>query len=277
MGTILDEIVAHKRKEVAAARQRVPLETVQRRAEAAPSPRDFRSAVTGPSPCGIHLIAEIKRRSPSAGLIRDDFDPAAIARVYASAGASAISVLTDERYFDGRLEYVAQVRSAVALPVLRKDFVVDAYQVWEARAAGADAILLIAEVLEIKDIVEYARLAGALGMSVLIEAYNAELLSAVVAALGRPLPPHVLLGINNRDLTVQRTDIATTARLAALLEDTSALVSESGIKTRADVEFVRQAGAQAILVGETIMAADDMAAKIAELLGRGGRAEPSRV
>lgn len=139
MGNILDKIVADKRIEVQQTKQHAPLADLQARARATDPPRNFRHAVTTPTPAGIHLIAEIKRRSPSAGLIREDFDPTAIARVYHHAGASAISVLTDGKYFDGKLDYIAQVRSAVPLPVLRKDFMVDEYQIWEARAAGADA------------------------------------------------------------------------------------------------------------------------------------------
>lgn len=267
MENILDRIVADKRAELERTIRQTPLEELRRRAARMEQPRDFVAAVTRPTSPGIHLIAEIKRRSPSAGVIRADFDPAAIARVYHAAGASAISVLTDERYFDGRLEYVRQVRAAVPLPILRKDFVIDAYQVWEARAAGADAVLLIAEVLDETRISAYARLAGDLGMAALVEAYRAERLESVVAALGAPLPANVLLGVNNRDLTVQRTDLATTGRLAGRLPDTSRLVSESGIRTRADVLLVQQAGARAVLVGEAIMSAPDMAGKIRELLG----------
>lgn len=267
MSNILDRIVADKRIEVDEAVTREPLEAIQRRAMDADPPRDFRAAVTTPSDRGIHLIAEIKRRSPSAGLIREDLDPAAIARVYHGAGASAISVLTDERYFDGRLEYIRQVRAAVPLPVLRKDFVVDPYQVWQARAADADAILLIAEVLDPKQVAEMAALAQQLMMTALVEAYHADNLRKVLAALGQPLPGNVLIGINNRDLTAQKTDIATTAKLAALLDDKSVLVSESGIHTREDVVTIQRAGARAMLVGETIMAADDMAAKIRQLYG----------
>ncbi|MCB9850077.1 MAG: indole-3-glycerol phosphate synthase TrpC [Phycisphaerales bacterium] len=267
VGNILDRIVADKREEVAAAKVAVPLDDVRRRAHDADAPRDFFAALAAPAPAGIHLIAEIKRRSPSAGLIRADFDPVAIARTYASAGASAISVLTDAKYFDGQLGYIAEVRDAVSLPVLRKDFVVDAYQIWEARAAGADAVLLIAEVLGAKGVAELTPVITNLGMTALIEAYDPDLFRSVVDTLGEPLPQRVLLGINNRDLTVQRTDLATTERLAKLLADTSRLVTESGIHTRADVERVQAAGAQAMLVGESIMCAPDMAARIRELLG----------
>jgi indole-3-glycerol phosphate synthase len=266
-GNILTEIVTHKRREVAETMARVPLADVQRRAPQAQPPRDFRRAVTCASPAGMHVIAEIKRRSPSAGLIRSDFDPVAIARTYVAGGASALSVLTDEKFFDGRLEYLSAVRAAVHLPVLRKDFVIDAYQVWEARAAGADAVLLITEVLGVELAVEYAALIGQLGMTALIEAYAPDLLAGVVGTWPRGVPRHVLIGINNRDLAAQRTDLATTERLAALVPDASMLVSESGIRTRDDVLRVQRAGARAVLVGETLMAAEDPAAALRMLLG----------
>ena len=267
MGNILERIVADKRKEVAAAMQAVPLTAVRAWAEAADAPRDFFAAVTAPAPAGIHLIAEIKRKSPSAGLIRPDFDPVAIARDYHAAGASAISVLTDAKYFDGALDYIAAVRTEVPVPVLRKDFVVDAYQIWEARAAGADAVLLILEVLGPTGVTELLPIADQLGMTALVEAHQPELLTALLEMLGEDLPPRLLLGINNRDLTVQQTDLRTTERLARLLPDTTRLVTESGIHTRADVAYVRSLGAAAMLVGETIMSAPDIRAKIADLLG----------
>ena len=267
MGNILDQIVADKRNEVIETKKRLPIETIQNQAETVEPPRNFHAAITRKTDIGINLIAEIKRKSPSAGLIREDFNPPAIARIYKEAGASAISVLTDTPYFDGKLEYIAQVKNAVDLPVLRKDFIVDPYQLWEAKAAGADAVLLISEVLGPEGVREYAEICAYLKLTALIEAYQPELLQAVLKVLGTPLPSNVLIGINNRDLTIQKTDISTTKRLAETMADTSVLVSESGIKTREDVQYVQQAGARAILVGETIMAAPDMAQKIKELLG----------
>jgi len=267
VGNILDQIVADKRRELAVAMRAQPIEAVRAAALSADPPRDFFAAVTAPCPAGIHLIAEIKRRSPSAGVIRADFDPVRIARDYHRAGASAISVLTDVKYFDGRLEYVGQVRAAVPLPVLRKDFIVDPYQIWEARSAGADAVLLILEVLGAERVAEFLPVGLQLGMTVLVEAHQPDLLRGLLAALGNPLPPRLLIGVNNRDLAVQKTDLETTRRLAALLPDTSRLVTESGIHTRVDVEFVREAGAGAMLVGEAIMACPDIPGKIRELLG----------
>jgi len=269
MANILDEIVAHKKTEVARAKERVSLADLQAAVTRTDPSRDFHAAVTRPGDCGINLIAEIKRRSPSAGLIREDLDPATIARTYYRAGVSAISVLTDHKYFDGCPAYLEAARQAVPLPVLRKDFILEAYQVYESRAMSADAVLLIAEVLGAEGVTELSKLAGELGMSALIEAHDVGLMQEVLGALGSPLPAHVLIGINNRDLTVQKTDIQTTVRLAALMEDTSALVSESGIKTREDVLTVERAGARAILVGETIMRSADLAEKIRELLGSG--------
>lgn len=265
--TILDRIVEAKRREVAAARAAVPLERVVAAAREADPPRDFCGALSVPAPHGFHLIAEVKKASPSAGVIRADFDPVAIARIYHEAGASALSVLTDETYFQGCLEHLVQVRRAVPLPVLRKDFTIDEYQIYEARRHGADAVLLIAEMLDVDNICRWADLAAELGMSALIEVHGPECLDAVIEAVDFGAPPRHLLGINNRDLTAQQTDVAHTAGLAARLTRGVPLVSESGIKTRADVEQVVRAGVSAILVGESLLRADDPARKIRELFG----------
>jgi indole-3-glycerol phosphate synthase len=262
----LDDIIDTKRREVAEARARRPLDQVIAEARAADPPRDFHAVIRRPAPRGIHLIAEIKKASPSAGLIRADFDPVSIARTYLEGGASALSVLTDRTYFQGQLAYVALVKEAVPLPVLRKDFTIEAYQVYEARAAGADAILLIAEVLATDEIVDLLRLANSLGMTVLVEAHNPSLLLAVHAAIRAAGPTRHLLGINNRDLARQVVDVGTTEQAARLLSDTSILVAESGLHTAADVARVRNAGAAAMLVGESLMAAPDIAAKMRELL-----------
>lgn len=269
MGNILDDIVARKRADLARIMAEAPLDEVKAHAQEADAPRDFFAALTRPSPHGIHLIAEIKRRSPSAGMIRPDFDPAGIARVYAESGASAISVLTDGPYFDGSLDHLRNARQAVSLPVLRKDFVVDEYQLWEARAAGADAVLLIAEVLGPAQAVELARVAVDLGMSALIESYRAKLLQEVLTGFGNRLPRGVLLGINNRDLASQRVDLGVTRRVASTLPAGTALVAESGVRSRQDALSVADAGACAMLVGEAIMSARDMGAKIRELLAAG--------
>jgi indole-3-glycerol phosphate synthase len=264
--TILDRIVETKRKEVASAKARVPPREMAARAARAEGPRDFHAAIRATPPHGIHLIAEIKKASPSAGLIRADFDPAAIARAYHQAGATALSVLTDETYFQGHLDHIERVKVVVPLPVLRKDFTVDAYQVYESRAAGADAILLIAEVLPADDIVHLLSLAESLGMTTLVESHGPERLVELRSAIEAAKPARCLLGINNRDLTRQAVDLATTTRAAERLGDTSTLVAESGIHTRDDVQAVRRAGAAAMLVGEALMSAEDIGAKVRELL-----------
>jgi len=262
--SVLDKIVETKRRELESQQAAVAQADLAKAAAAAPPPRDFLAAVTGANE--IALIAEVKKASPSAGVILETFDPRSIARAYHQAGASAVSVLTDEAYFQGRLEHVAQVREACPLPVLRKDFTLDAYHVYQARAAGADAVLLIAEVLPADRIVELATLAGELGMTALIETHDPDLLPSVVACVRRIAGP-VLVGINNRNLAIQRTDIGTTLRLAPQVKGVAPLVSESGIKTRADVLAVRQAGVAAILVGESILRAPDITAHVRHLLG----------
>lgn len=208
------------------------------------------------------MIAEVKKASPSAGLIRADFDPIAIARTYEANGAACISCLTDEKYFQGRLEYLTAIKQAVSLPVLRKDFIVDRYQVLEARAAGADAILLIAECLDdchLRDLYFYA---SELGMECLIELYEPDNLDRVL----KLQPP--LVGVNNRNLKTMITDFDQTIRLAPRIAAQSLLVAESGIRTRADVERLQAAGCRAILVGESLMRSADIGASVRELLGR---------
>jgi indole-3-glycerol phosphate synthase len=257
--TILDEIVATKRREVAAARRRMPLEELEAQcAEAVPT-RDFRAALAGPGP--IRLIAEVKKASPSAGVIRADFDPIAIARTYQAHGAHGLSVLTDAPYFQGHLSYLARVRAAVVLPVLRKDFLIDEYQVVEARVAGADAVLLIAEILDDEALADLLSRARALGMSALVEFHDPANLPRVLAAGAD------LIGINNRDLRRFVTDLDLTLRLRERIPPGVVLVSESGIKSREDVERLEAAGVDAILVGETLMRSPDIGRAVAELLG----------
>jgi indole-3-glycerol phosphate synthase len=262
----LDRIVETKQKELSEAKAREPLEAIRDRAAAAALPCSLYAALTAPPPHAIHLIAEIKKASPSAGLIREDFDPAAIARTVHDAGASAISVLTDREYFQGDLGHIERVKQATPLPVLRKDFTLEAYHVYEARAAGADAVLLIGEILPTRDCVELAALAEGLGMTPLVEAHRPNLLLTLNAALQTAGVQTYLLGINNRNLARQVTDIQATEDVARMMADTSRLVAESGIHTCGDVERVKKAGAAAMLVGESLMASADIAAKIAALL-----------
>jgi indole-3-glycerol phosphate synthase len=257
---ILDKIVVSKRGEIAAARQQRPLEELEELAAAMPPPRDFRAALAGPGP--IRLIAEIKKASPSAQVIRADFDPVAIGRIYQDHGASCLSVLTDTPYFQGHLAHLTHVQAAVAIPVLRKDFLVDDYQVVEARSAGADAILLIAEILDDIMLGRLLERAKQLGMAALVEFHNTANLSHVLASGAD------LIGINNRDLTDFGTDLEHTLRLRDQIPPEIVLVSESGIRTRRDVERLEAAGISAILVGESLMRAPDIGLAVDGLLGR---------
>jgi indole-3-glycerol phosphate synthase len=259
---VLETIVAHKRGEIAEAQRQRPAEWLREGLAAAPAVRDFVAALVQAGPVG--LIAEVKKASPSAGLIRADFDPAAIARVYEGHGAACISVLTDERFFQGQLDDLRAVRRAVSIPVLRKDFLIDRYQVLEARAAGADCILLIAECLDdctLRDLYFYA---SELGMEALVEIYDPENLERVL----KLEPP--LVGINNRNLRTFVTDLEHSLRLAAKVPQSTLLVSESGIRTHGDVERLCAAGIRAILVGETLMRSPDIGAAVDGLLGRSG-------
>jgi indole-3-glycerol phosphate synthase len=257
--TILDEIVASKRREVATARLRMPLEEMEDQAGLAPPVRDFRAALAGPGP--IQLIAEIKKASPSAQVIRADFDPIAIARIYQAHGAACLSVLTDTPYFQGHLSYLARIRASVAIPLLRKDFIIDEYQVVEARLAGADAILLIAEILDDAALCGLLDRARGLGMAALVEFHDEANLSRVLSA-----GPE-LVGINNRDLNRFVTDLEQTFRLRDRIPPGVTLVSESGIRTRRDVERLQAAGVSAILVGEALMRANDIGLAVLRLLG----------
>lgn len=266
MSTILDRIIESKRREVDEARHRVPQSELERRVRDLPRPRNFFKAVTQPRRGRLHVIAEIKRASPSAGLLREDFDPAAIARTYYACGASALSVVTDGPFFQGTIEHVAAVKQEVPLPVLRKDFLIDPYQVWESRAAGADAILLIGEILTPQLLMDMLILANELNLTSLIEVHEAETLLKLRSLIGFPLRGYSLLGINNRNLRTQQVDLNHTPRLMSLVDDASTpVIAESGIRTREDVERMQRAGVVGVLIGETFMRAADMAARFREL------------
>jgi indole-3-glycerol phosphate synthase len=257
--SILDEIVASKHREIEASRRRLPLDELEVQAASAPPVRDFRAALAGPGP--IRLIAEVKKASPSAKVIRADFDPIAIARTYQAHGAACLSVLTDAPYFQGHLSYLARIRASVAIPLLRKDFIIDEYQVVEARMAGADAVLLIAEILDDAQLAALlARIRG-LGMAALVEFHDEANLPRVLEAGAD------LVGVNNRDLTRFVTDLDLTFRLRDQIPPEVVLVSESGIRTRSDVERLEAAGVSAILVGESLMRADDIGLAVEQLLG----------
>jgi len=256
---VLAEICKTKRSEIEAARSLIAATELQARLSDVDPPRDFLGALQAAP--GIGLIAEVKKASPSAGLIREDFDPVEIATLYKSAGAACISCLTDEPYFKGKLEYLTAIRRHVSIPVMRKDFILDRYQVLEARVAGADCILLIAECLDdctMRDLYFYA---SELGMECLVEVYDPENLDRVLK-LDAPL-----IGINNRNLKTFVTDLKHSTDLATRVPDSVYLVSESGIRQRSDVEHLLQFGIRGILVGETLMRQNDIAAKVRELIG----------
>lgn len=267
MSDILQRIVATKRDEVALAKSATPVDELKRRIADLPRPRNFFAAVTTRNDKPLNLIAEVKKASPSAGVIRADFDPVAIARIYEANGADAISCLTDEQYFQGNLAYIAQIKAAIKLPVLRKDFIIDDYQVYQARAAGADAILLIAECLDMSRLSDLQILATELNMTCLIEVHDMENLIRVRDHLiGFPHKKYSLLGINNRDLRTFKTDLGTTMRLADLVEDRGVLVSESGIHTHGDIQRLARAGIAAVLVGESLMRAPDIGRQTRDLM-----------
>lgn len=260
MATILDRIVATKRGEIDAAKAALPLATLERQLGSAPPPRDFFSRLAVPGP--IRLIAEVKRASPSKGLIRGNFDPVEIARTYERHGAACLSVLTDRVYFQGCLDDLRHIRAAVELPILRKDFILDRYQLLEARAAGADAVLLIAECLDDCLLRALLNQAIELGLAPLVELYEPQNLPRVLDAGA------TLIGINNRDLRTFEVDLEHTLALGEQVPEECVLVSESGICSRSDVERLQAAGIDAILVGESLMASPDIGAAVDELLGR---------
>jgi len=269
LANILDQIVADKRQEVRDRQAQVSLEQLKERIAGRPKCRNFYQAVTKPNRRGLNVIAEVKKASPSAGLIRADFDPVAIAQTYERCGADAISVLTDEKYFQGRIEYVEQVKQTVEVPVLRKDFIVDLWQVYESRAAGADAILLIADALPVGELMDLMIAATELTLTVLVEVHQADTLMGVRSLIGFPAGRYSVLGINNRDLTTMAVDLNTTSRLKDMLDDDVPVVAESGIRTRHDVEKLIRVGVRAVLIGQTLCEHPDIGAKFAELFGPG--------
>jgi indole-3-glycerol phosphate synthase len=258
MVTILDEIVAAKRIEIAAARAARPERQLAADLDAAPPLRDFFAALAAPGP--IKLIAEVKKASPSRGVIRAAFDPLEIARIYAAHGATCLSVLTDLEFFQGRLEDLGLVRQHVALPVLRKDFILDRYQLLESRVAGADAVLLIAECLDDCQLRQLHNEAIQLGLTPLVEVHEPGNVPRVLEAGA------TLIGINNRDLTTFDARLEHTLELRQRIPDSCVVVSESGIHCRADVKRLESAGVDAILVGEYLMAATDVGAALRGLL-----------
>ena len=256
---ILDDIVEAKRREVAGRKKTIPLSALEAAIEEAPPTRDFRRAIGG-GECAI--IAEVKRRSPSRGVIREDFDPVRIAGEYERHGAAAVSVLTDETFFGGSDADLIAVKSAITLPVLRKEFIIDSWQIRETRAIGADALLLIAAILGENQLLEYRELAASLGLASLVEVHDRRELEMALGAGAE------IIGINNRDLQTFTTDIGTSLALAPLVPPDRIIVSESGIHSRAQIDILLQAGVRTFLIGEALVAAPDRGAKMRELLRR---------
>ncbi len=255
---ILDDIAAKRKEQLRRETDAVPLEKVKEAAKRAAPPLDLKKALRKGR---LSVIAEVKKASPSKGLIRPDFHPAQIAGSYEAAGADAVSVLTEEAYFQGSSAVLREVRAAVGLPVLRKDFVLSPYQIYEARALGADAVLLIAALLGAETLREYKKTADSLGLACLMEAHNEEELEQVLHAGAK------FVGINNRDLKTFRVDLGTTERLARLVPQECILVSESGFHNRSGVVRAEKAGADAVLVGEALMRSGDPGAVLRELRG----------
>jgi len=255
----LEKIVEAKRREVDCLKENRPLAELKRAALNMPDPRDFAGAVGGKE-CAI--IAEVKRRSPSRGIMRDPFDPVEIACLYEQKGVSAISVLTDEQFFGGHGSYIAAIKKVVELPLLRKDFIIDIFQIYETKALGADAVLLIAAILDKNNLRHFIALAESLGLSPLVEVHTIEDVEKALAAGAR------IMGINNRDLVTFATDLKVSKELIPCIPDDRIIISESGIATRGDIETLMEAGIHAFLIGETLMAAEDTGKKLDELLGR---------
>jgi indole-3-glycerol phosphate synthase len=257
--SFLSRIVSHKREELARAQKKLSLAALQQMAQAQAAPRDFRRALsTGEN---IAVIAEMKKSSPSAGVLREDFDPVALAKSYAAHGAAALSILTDEKFFGGNLENLQKARAACALPILRKDFILNPYQIWEARAFGADAILLIVAMLDRSELFELLSVAEESGLHALVEVHNeAELDRALLAGAN-------LIGINNRNLQTFEVTQKTTERLSKLIPSSCVRVAESGIASRDEVKRLAACGVDAVLVGSHLMRQRDPGEAVAKLTG----------
>ncbi len=256
---ILDKIVRHKKRDLSEAKKKCPLEELRRGIGESPLVRDIKSALTSPSK-PIRIIAEIKKASPSKGIIREDFDPVEIARIYEANGASAISVLTEEHYFHGSLDYLKKIREVTTIPLLCKDFIFDDYQIYQARLCGADTFLLIAAMLDNNQLTDLLKTGMELGIRAIVEVHNLE-------ELGRVLHTEAeIIGINNRDLRTFKTDITTTTVLATKIQKDRIVVSESGIKCREDILMLMKTGVDAFLIGESLMKERNIAGKLAAFL-----------
>jgi indole-3-glycerol phosphate synthase len=256
---ILEEILENKREELASSKAKLSLAELRSRCEGLSPAREFEPALRPPGPGRVRLIAEVKKASPSRGVLADSFDPLSLARTYADNGAAALSILTDQRYFQGHIDLLTEARSVVKVPLLRKDFILDEYQLWESRAAGADAVLLIVAALEPPKLRDLLHAAKGVGLGALVEIHSREELDRALS-LGAQA-----IGINNRDLRTFETRLETSLALIPLIPPGPVVVSESGFYTRLDVERVARAGAHAVLVGEALVTAADPAAKVREL------------
>ncbi len=255
---ILSKIIEEKKEEIRHSQKMFSLNDLKEKALSFGTKSSFKKNISRKG--HINLIAEIKKSSPSKGVIRHDFDPVKIALTYQAAGASAISVLTDERFFDGKLKYLKMVKERVTVPVLRKDFIIDEYQIYEAAANGADAILLISHILTQEEVNKFYSIAKDLGMDVLVEAHNEEEMAKAVNSHAS------IIGINNRDLSTFNVDLSVTQRLIHMIPENKVIVSESGINTYEDVMFLKSLGVHAVLVGEVFMRAENIGEKVRELI-----------
>ena len=257
---ILSDILERKRQDLSVRQDRVALSRLREQVKLSDPPRDFAAALKRPDGGPMRLLAEIKAASPSAGRIREDFDPAEIAETYEEAGAAAISVLTEEHFFGGDDEHLITARGAVDVPVLRKDFTISEYQVWESRAIRADAILLMCQILEEAELSDYLRLTHELGMTALVEAHTQQQLEMALASGAR------VIGINNRNFDTLTTDLATTERLRDRVPPDRVLVSQSGVESADDIRRLSDIGVDAVQIGTSIMRQDDIAGFLADLM-----------
>ncbi|WAC06441.1 MAG: indole-3-glycerol phosphate synthase TrpC [Thermodesulfobacteriota bacterium] len=257
----LDEILTHKKEDIQARKNLIPLERVKQEAINRPAPRDFFSPLYEKGDNQSRIIAEIKKASPSKGIIQHDFDLEKIGAIYQKAGARAISILTEKKFFQGDIEYLSLVRKSVDLPLLCKDFIIDPYQIYEAAAHGADGFLLIAAILSRQQIEDFLSLGRELGMEALLEVHNEKELKEALLTSAK------IIGINNRDLKTFKTDIVTTLSLIKFIPEGKVIVSESGINTREQIELLEKAGVHAFLIGEALMIEKDPGKKLREFKG----------
>lgn len=256
---ILARIIEQKKKEIEAAKEKIPLRKLQAELDLLPPRRDFLSSIARPN--RINLIAEIKKCSPSSGILRKDFSPPMIAEIYERSGAAAISVLTDKEFFGGDTSHISQVRQRVNLPILRKDFIIDEYQIYESKVIGSDAFLLISDILSEEELSRFLRLGLELDMHMVVEVHSEEDLEKALKV------DALIIGINNRNLHTFKIDLETTPRLMRLIPRHKTVVSESGIKSHEDVMFLRSVGINTVLIGETLLRSEDIGAKIKEIMG----------